>query len=47
MLKQVENQNIMYCPGMYVDSEKYMEFLVRLQEFRKKMCIRLRIRHGI
>ena len=44
VVKQVEDQN-MYYPEMYVDSEKYMEFLLRVQELHKKMHICLL--HGI
>ena len=47
VLKRVKDQNIIYYPGMYVDSEKYKEFLVRVQELRKKIRLRLRLRRGI
>ena len=47
ILKRIDDQNLMYCPGAYVDSEKCMEFLVRVKEIRTKSLLQIRtqIRH--
>ena len=35
ILKRIDEQNLLYCPGAYIDSEKYIEFLVRVRDIRK------------
>ena len=32
ILKRIDEQNLLYCPGAYIDSEKYIEFLVRVRD---------------
>lgn len=36
VFKRIEEQNVIYSPGAYVDHEKYMEVLVRVKEIRKR-----------
>ena len=43
VLKRIDQQDLSYCPGAYVDSEKYMEFLVRVKEITKKIRSRIRL----
>ena len=47
VLKRVEKQHFLYCPGSCIDEEKFKEFLVKVKEIRKKIRMRIHLEHAI
>ena len=37
VLKRIKKANLIYCTGAYIDSEKYMEILIKFKEIRRRI----------